>query len=100
MLLTIDSSTGHPSQAKFPAVYSERTLKQLASILAFLKKGYRASFAIVTLRPYVKDVDIDTYTEFYNELVKCIDAGLIIKAYTGILQENGFIIGREIPVNY
>lgn len=86
--------------AKFPTVYSERTLKQLASILELLQKGYRVCFAIVSLHPYIKAIDIDTGTDFYKELVKCINAGLIIKAYTGRLQEKGFIIDKEIPINY
>lgn len=99
-ILEVKSVISVTSHAKFPTVHSERTLKQLASIFELLKKGYRVCFAIVSLHPYIKAVDIDTCTEFYNELVKCMDAGLIIKAYTGRLQENGFIIDKEIPVNY
>lgn len=99
-IVEIKSVISIADHAKFPTVYSERTLKQLASILELLQKGYRVCFAIVSLHPYIKTVDIDTGTYFYNELVKCMNAGLIIKAYTGRLQENGFVIDKEIPINY
>lgn len=99
-IVEVKSVISVSNNAKFPTVYSERTLKQLASILELLQNGYRVCFAIVSLHPYTKAVDIDSCTEFYNELVKCMDAGLIIKAYTSRLRESGFAIDKEIPINY
>lgn len=99
-IVEVKSVISVSNNAKFPTVYSERTLKQLASILELLQNGYRVCLAIVSLHPYIKAVDIDTCTEFYNELVKCMDAGLIIKAYTCRLRESGFAIDKEIPINY
>lgn len=99
-IVEIKSVISIADHAKFPTVYSERTLKQLDSILELIQKGYRVCLAIVSLHPYIKTVDIDTGTCFYNELVKCMNAGLIIKAYTGRLQENRFVIDKEITINY
>ncbi len=99
-IVEVKSVISTSDNAKFPTVYSERALKQLAAIFELLQKGYRVCFAIVSLHPYIKNVDIDTSTMFYTELARCLDAGLIIKAYTCRLMEDSFAIDREIPVKY
>ena len=99
-IVEIKSVISIADHAKFPTVYSERTLKQLASILELLQKGYRVCFAIVSLHPYIKALDVDKCTEFYNELVKCMDAGLIIKAYASRLKNDVLTIDKEIGINF
>lgn len=99
-LVEVKSVISISNCAKFPTVYSERTLKQLASIFELLQKGYNVCFAIVSLHPYIKAVDIDTGTDFYNELVKCMNAGMIIKAYTSRLKNDVLIIDKEISINF
>lgn len=87
--------TGH-----FPTVYSERTLKQLELLLSLLHKGYKICLIIVSLHPYLKELQIDNNTEFYAVLKKCIDAGLILKAYTSKLHNKAVLIDKEIRVQY
>lgn len=99
-IVEIKSVISIVDHAKFPTVYSERTLKQLASIYDLLQKGYRVYFAIVSLHPYIKAVNIDTGTDFYKELIKCINAGLIIKAYASRLKNDVLTIDKEIDINF
>lgn len=99
-IVEVKSVISISDHAKFPTVYSERTLKQLTSILELLQKGYKVCFVIVSLHPYIKTLNINTYTEFYNELVKCMDAGLIIKAYTSRLKNDVLTIDKEIGINF
>ena len=54
---------------------------------------------IVSMNPYLKKVQIDKKTEFYRELIKCIEKGLSVKAYTCFLGENGIEIKKEITLD-
>ena len=91
-------STNEP--AIFPTVYSERTINQLKQIQQLLLNGYRVCFMIVSLHPYVKNVTIDRSTEFYSELSKCLEVGLIVKAYTSRVENDVIKIDKEIGVNW
>lgn len=99
-IVEVKSVISTSNNAKFPTVYSERTLRQLATIFDLLKKGYKVCFVIVSLHPYIKSVDIDISSEFYSELTKCIDAGLILKAYACRLLQDKIIIDKDIPIKY
>lgn len=85
--------------AKFPTVYSERTIKQLEQLYQLLCKGYRAFLIIVSLHPYVKNIIIDKESKFYSQLMKCLNAGLIIKAYTTRLNGSVLLVDKEIKIN-
>lgn len=97
-IIEIKSIISIEDRAIFPTVYSERTIYQLKTIYSMLLKGYRVCMAFVSLHPYVKNITIDSNTEFYTELVKCLDAGLILKAYTCRLQNDKVLIDKEICV--
>lgn len=88
-------STGH-----FPTVYSERTLKQLDLMLNLLHKGYKVCLIIVSLHPYIKELQIENHTEFYAALKKCIDSGLVFKAYTCRLHDETVLIDKEIHTEF
>lgn len=99
-ILEIKSIISSQTTGIFPTVYSERTLKQLQSIYHMLLNGYKVCFAIVSLHPYVKKIQIDSTTDFYLELMKCIEAGLILKGYTCRLHNDNVLIDKEISVCY
>ena len=84
----------------FPTVYSERTLRQLELMHNLLQKGYKVCLIIVSLHPYLKELQIENNTEFYAALKKCIGAGLILKAYTSRLHNKAAKIDHEIRVQY
>ena len=97
-IIEVKSVISLNERATFPTVFSERTLKQLDTILKYLKSGYKACFMIVSLHPYLKSIELDVKSEFYALIVKCIDLGMILKAYTCRLKDNSIIIEKEIPV--
>lgn len=84
----------------FPTVYSERTLRQLKKHQELLTKGYRVCFIIVSLTPYLKEILIDSKTDFYKDFISCVNQGMTIKAYTCRLRGGQILIEREIPVRY
>lgn len=99
-IVEIKSIISTSNNAIFPTVYSERTIKQLNQIEELLHRGYKVYFMIVSLHPYIKNITIDKNTEFYSELIKCLDSGLIIKAYTSRLKNNVLSVDKEININY
>ena len=99
-IIEIKSIISTSDAAIFPTVYSERTIKQLNQIEELLHKGYKVYFMIVSLHPYIKNITIDKNTEFYLELRKCLNAGLVVKAYTSRLKNNVLSVDKEININY
>lgn len=99
-IIEVKSIISLSSNAKFPTLYSERALKQFSAIFELLQKGYRVYYMIVSLHPYIKNVDIDTSTEFYAELLRCLNAGLIVKAYTSRLIGDNLVIDKEISIRH
>lgn len=99
-IIEIKSIISTKEPAIFPTVYSERTVNQLKQIQQLLLNGYRVCFMIVSLHPYVKGVTIDKSTEFYSELSKCLEGGLIVKAYTSRVENDIIKIDKEIGVNW
>lgn len=99
-IIEIKSIISSDISAVFPTVYSERTILQLRAIHSMLLKGYNVCFMIVSLHPYVKNIQIDTNTEFYSELIKCVEVGLILKAYTCRLQSERIVIDKEISISF
>lgn len=99
-IVEIKSIISVKDSAIFPTVYSERTINQLKAIYSMLRNGYKVCLAIVSLHPYVKGIQIDTTTEFYTELVKCLGAGLVIKAFTCRLKNGKVQIEKEIDIKH
>ena len=99
-IVEIKSIISTKESAIFPTVYSERTINQLKHIQQLLHNCYRVCFMIVSLHPYIKSVTIDKNSEFYSELIKCLDSGLIIKAYTSRLKNNILSVDKELDIKY
>lgn len=99
-IIEIKSVISISNNARFPTVYSERTIKQLNQIYQLLHKGYKVYFMIISLHPYTKSITIDTTSAFYSALNKCLEAGLIIKAYTSRFKNDILSVDKEIDINY
>lgn len=82
--------------AIFPTVYSERTLNQLRELKVFLSEGFKVYLFIVSLNPYVKEIQLNRDTEFSSELQKCLEDGMVVKAYSCKIAKESLIIQREI----
>lgn len=67
--------------AKFPTVFSERSLDQIKKLQELHSKGYNVCYYIVALNPYIKEINLVEDTELCKELRKCADSGMIIRGY-------------------
>ena len=84
--------------AFFPTVYSERALKQLKELEGLLEKGFNAHLIIVSLSPYVEEIEISRDTTFRVALMQCISRGLSVGAFTCRLSNDGRVrLDRRIP---
>lgn len=87
------------STAKFPTVFSERTLRQLDDIEDMLYKDYKAYFFIISLNPYVREIRLLKDTECYDHLKRCINKGLVLRGFACQLSITGEpYIKKEIPI--
>ena len=99
-MVEIKSIISTNSRALFPTVYSERAINQLLKIQEILQSEQRVCFCIVSLHPYVCEIVIDQKTEFYIELKRCINLGMLLHGYTTRFDKNGVKIEHEIPISF
>jgi len=100
-IVEVKSVISVKDKAQFPTVYSERALKQLQIIEGLLQNGYAAHLVIVSLNPYVKEIEIYKNTEFYEFLSRCVACGLMVEAFSCKLMDDGnATIWKKIPLHY
>ena len=63
-----------------------------------LDKGYKVVFIIVSLNPYIKQITIDKNSDFYDEISKCMQKGMILKAYSSHLVDYHINVKKEIQL--
>lgn len=98
-VIEVKSVISTSNTAKFPTVFSERTLHQLDMIESLLSEGYRASFIIISLNPYVKEIRLLENSECCAHLKRCCELGLILKSFACRLSVDGEPhIKKEIPI--
>ena len=97
-VIEIKSIISTTSPGIFPTVYSERTLQQLSKIQELLARGYKICFIIVSLNPYLKEIQIDEKTEFFSKFSSCLEKGMVVKAYSCKFNEKQLLIANEIPI--
>ena len=97
-IIEIKSVLSTDDCARFPTVFSERSLKQLEKLRDLLNKGYRVHYTIVSLNPYVKSISIIRTTLFAELLHDCINQGMTVSAYTCAMKDNRIIIKSRIPL--
>lgn len=98
-IIEIKSVLSMGIDAKFPTVFSERSLEQLVKLKILLRKGYTVRYMIVSLNPYLKFVSISRDTTFYKELYSCLECGMKISAFACRLKSNELLVTNEIPVH-
>lgn len=99
-IIEIKSVISLDTNAVFPTVYSERALNQLKQLGQLLQEGFKVYLFIVALNPYVKKICLNKNTEFNTELRKCVDNGMLIKAYSCKLFDKKLIINKELYVEF
>lgn len=100
-IIEVKSVISTQSTARFPTVFSERTLHQLEVIEELLSEDYHASFIIISLNPYVKEIQLLEDSQCYTHLKSCCKRGLILKGFTCQLSYDGEPhIKKEIPIYF
>lgn len=99
-LIEIKSVISLERVAIFPTVFSERTLHQLADISHLLDEGYKAALIITSLSPYVRQLQLDNTTPFFNALQPCLKKGLKLFAVALYISNGEILIKKKIPINY
>jgi len=84
--------------AIFPTVYSERAITQLKRLRVLLQCGYKVCYIIVSLNPYVNQIQLDSRSELFKLFGECQDLGMIIRGFSCKLEENQIVISGKIPV--
>lgn len=99
-IIEVKSIISTQEVARFPTVYSERGIRQLKQLCSHLQDGKNALYCIVSLHPYVKQIELDSESEWFHELQKCMDFGLRLTAYSSRLDSSRLKIDRELEVFY
>ena len=84
--------------ARFPTVFSERSLKQLEKLRSLLSVGYHVHYIIVSLNPYVKSIDLISDTHFTPLLKSCIELGMTLSSFSCRLNGNRVYIDKRLPL--
>jgi len=84
--------------AKFPTVFSERSLTQLAMLKEFLVCGYRVHYCIVSLNPYVKSIQILNNTAFRPMLDDCLSNGMTISGHSCRIRGGSVRLENMLPI--
>ena len=84
--------------AKFPTIFSERSLVQLAKLKEFLVCGYRVHYCIVSLNPYVKSIQILSNTSFRPMLDDCLSCGMTISGHTCHIKDGSLRLKNILPI--
>lgn len=84
--------------AKFPTVFSERSLAQLAKLKEFLACGYRAHYCIVSLNPYVKSIQVLSNTAFRSMLDECLSSGMTISGHSCRMKNGRVRLENILPI--
>ena len=97
-IIEIKSIISTQSKGCFPTVFSERSIKQLKQLRELMHNGYKVCFMIISLNPYLKSIEINKDAEFYVEFMRCIEAGMTVKAYSCRLVDYQPIISNSLSV--
>ena len=97
-LLEVKSVLSLGKEAKFPTVFSQRTLDQLKEISVLMDKGYKAALVVVSLSPYVKQIQVDHDLPFYDALMPCIEKGMQLLAVSLYINNGEARIKQRIEI--
>lgn len=97
-VIEIKSVLSTDNYARFPTVFSERSLKQLEQLHELLSLGYHVHYIIVSLNPYVKRIDLVSDAQFTPLLKSCIDLGMTLSAFSCRLNGNEVTIDKKLQI--
>jgi DNA-binding sugar fermentation-stimulating protein len=98
-IIEIKSIISTNQTAAFPTVYSERAVEQLKALKLLLQKGYKACYIIVSLNPYVKEIELDGSARLFQPLVECMSLGMMVKGFACRLREESITLQHELKIS-
>lgn len=82
-------------KALFPGVNTKRASEQLLKLQAILKRGYKVKYIIVSLSPFVANIEInDTYKEYKLNFSKCTELGMEVIKLKLVCKEKSIFYER------
>ena len=84
--------------ARFPTVFSERSMNQLEQLRGLLSFGYHVHYFIVSLNPYVKSIDLIPDAQFTPLLQSCVNLGMTLSAFSIRIINNKVCIDKKLPL--
>lgn len=84
--------------ARFPTVFSERSMNQLEQLRGLLSYGYHVHYFIVSLNPYVKSIDLIPDAQFTPLLQSCVNLGMTLSAFSIRIINNQVCIDKKLPL--
>lgn len=97
-IIEIKSIISTSSNAIFPTVFSDRAIRQLKTFLTE-QNCKNIQYCFVSLSPFVQRINLNSeQKEYYTLFKKCIEQGMVFKAYSCYLKGNKVKITGEIPV--
>lgn len=89
-VVEIKSILSFDRSASFPSVYSERAVGQLKKLSRLLDAGYKVCYLFVSLNPRVKELSINkNVPDYYTLFQECVDKGMIVRAFSIRMDEQG-----------
>jgi len=98
MLVEIKSVISLNRVAKFPTVFSDRSITQLEQIYKLLCNGHQATFIIASLNPYVKEIHMDKRSKLYQAMQPCMEKGMRLLAFSIGFSHEEIVIKNSIPI--
>ena len=84
--------------ARFPTVFSERSMNQLEQLRGLLSFGYHVHYFIVSLNSYVKSIDLIPDAQFTPLLQSCVNLGMTLSAFSIRIINNKVCIDKKLPL--
>lgn len=97
-IIEVKSVISLDETAKFPTVFSERSLTQLSKLKEILACGYRVHYCIVSLNPYVKRIQILSNTAFWPMLDECLSNGMTISGHSCHIRDGSVRLENMLPI--
>ena len=97
-IIEIKSVLSTDSKAKFPTVFSERSLRQLSQLKSLLLSGFRVHYIIVSLNPYTTAIKLISQTQLAKELNECRKLGMTFSAFSCKLTDNRVFLNRKLQI--
>ena len=98
-LIEIKSILSFQKTARFPTVYSERGIKQLAQLSSLLDNGFKVCYLFASFNHLVAEIQINDSIEEYTRLFcECLKKGMVVYGVAFKMRDGRPIVHSAIPV--